>query len=132
MKTLILLLSLLVIGTSFSQKNSKVTVEYKFTNIIEGYDHKTKSEFFIDGEKISESPEHLQSKNSKNKFTVSAGKHTFKMVNYTFFEGKWEVRSIDNGYSIEGTIESEINFTKKNKITVVYDINNSEPTFVVK
>jgi hypothetical protein len=132
MKTLILLLSLLVVGTSFSQKSSKVTIEYKFTNIIEGYDHKTKTEFFIDGGKVSESKEHLQSKKAKVKFKVSAGTHTFKMVNYTFFEGRWEVRSIDNGYSIEGTIESEINFSSKRKILVQYDIDKTEPTFVVK
>lgn len=127
MKSLVLALSLLFVGVTFAQKSSKVSLTYQFKNIQDGYDHNTKTVVFIDGAMVAESSQHPQSKATTIKFTCTRGNHQIKIVNMTFYEGKWEERSIANGYSTEGTIEREILFMKKKTIKVTFDLNQPDP-----
>lgn len=132
MKHLILALLVLCTSAVYAQKPCKLTVSYKFENIQEGYDHKTKTQVYVDGALAGESSEHLQSKPTK--FTVKAprGGHQVRVVTMTYYEGKWEERSIANGYSTEGQYTNRMDLGKKKSITITFDLNQSEPIVVVK
>jgi hypothetical protein len=48
MKNVFMLIFLLMSVTSFGQRKSKLTIDWQFTGIIEGYDHDSKVEVYID------------------------------------------------------------------------------------
>lgn len=136
MKTLFLIIaSTLAISFSnnfFSQKPSKVKLEYIFTHIIDGYDHKTKTEVYIDGVKITESEPHLQSVPTQLTFSITKGRHDIKIENYAFYNNQWEKRSVETGYSLNGTIQKTMVFKKKKSIKITFDIDKTEPDVIEK
>lgn len=128
MKTKLSLLILLgVLTTSVLSakppKQGKLTVSWSFLHIVEGYDHDTKCIVFVDGKQVGESS--VKKESEKNSITVATaqGSHEVKVVNYAFYEGKWEEHTIDNTYSIDCKFEQNITIKKKTKITLVFDID---------
>ncbi len=132
MKNLFLILFIAIASISFSQKQCKVKVKYKFDNIQEGYDHKTKCMIYVDGSLKTESFEHLQSVETTIPFKVDRGTHEIKVVNMTFYEGKWEERSIANGYSTEGVYKNSFSLGKKKAINITFDLNQPDPVITIK
>lgn len=103
----------------------KITVKWTFENIVEGYDHDTKTELYVDGKLVATSTVTKESKSNSVSAIVSKGRHTIKVVNYAYYDGQWEEHTIANTYSIDCLYESEINCKKKNnKINLVFDINS--------
>ena len=132
MKNLILILFVAFASFSFAQKPCKVKVSYKFDHIIEGYDHTTKSIVYIDGVQVEESREHLQSTPMSVSFTTPKGEHEIRIVTFTYYEGKWEERSVANGYSTEGFVQQRLKFGKKKSINITFDIDIVDPIVVIK
>ena len=132
MKHLLLLLFLVAAPVFFAQKQAKLTVTYSFENIEEGYDHQTKTQVYVDGQLKGESQPHVQSKQTTFTVDVPAGNHTVRIVNLAYYEGKWEERSIANNYNCEGFWENTFTLKKKNKVTLIFDLNLSNPVVKVK
>lgn len=102
----------------------KVTVSWKFLNLVEGYDHDSKCEIYIDGNLVATSSVSKESKPNSVSFNVSKGSHTIKVVNYAYYEGTWEEHTIANNYSIDCLYENRMTFNKrKNKLPLVFDID---------
>jgi hypothetical protein len=112
------------ITTTSSPKAVKIQVSYSFAGIVDGYDHDCKTELYIDGKLVATSKPHKQSKPAKVSAKVSMGKHEVKVINYALYEGKWEVHTIANNYSIDCTWSDAIDMqTKKNVITILFDLD---------
>ena len=96
-----------------SQKTGKVKIKYSFANIVEGYDHTTKTTVLVDGVQVAESNQHKESQPTEIEFSIPVGKHDIEIVNYAFYDGKWEVHSIEKVQIRIGT-KTSMNCLKKN------------------
>lgn len=132
MKNVTLLIFLFVGSLTFAQKMGNLKVEYNFLAINEGYDHDTKMELYVDGNLVMTSTVKKESNGNNFSYKLTRGKHIIKLVNYTFYDGNFEVRSIANNYSTEGTIEREVQIKKKNTIKVTFDLNQPDPIVTIK
>ena len=90
----------------------------------EGYDHITKYEIYIDDYLIMTTTEQKESIPVLKNFKTTRGNHVLKVVNYTFYNGNWELTNRDNDYTLDGTVEQKINFNKKTLIKILYDLDN--------
>lgn len=125
MKKFTFLMALLLAGSFTFAQTVPLKVTFKFLNIVEGYDHDCKTEVFIDGVSVGESPTVKESKGCSFPVNVSTGNHDIKVVNYALYEGNWEEHSVENNYSIDCTWEeSSHNFKKESKLFLVYDIDS--------
>lgn len=129
MKTSIIILLILLSGTAFGQ-NAKVKVHIEFRGIEAGYDHLTKDEIYIDGQLVTVTPERKESEAVDMTIKVSAGTHTFRIVNWTLYEGNWEETKIDNQYNIDGFGEAECKCGKKGSVSVLYDLDDRNSPFI--
>ena len=127
MKNLFLILFVLTGTFAVTQKPAKLKVTYKFENIVEGYDHQTKTEVYVDNKLVSTSSEHKQSTPTTINVKTTRGMHNVKVVNYAYYNGQWEERSIANGYSTEGTVTKDWLLKKKNALEITYDLNQPDP-----
>ena len=121
----ILMLSLMLgfFSLSFAQ-TTELSVTFKFLNIVEGYDHNTKTEVLIDGESVGYSAEVLQSRGCTFKVNVPKGTHDIHVVNYAKYEGTWEKHLIANEYSIDCVYDGSHKFKKKKeKLFLIFDID---------
>lgn len=126
LKNLLPLLAVFTATTLFATppKEGKLTVSWVFCNIVEGYDHDTKCEVYIDGNLVSTSSTSKESQ--KNSITVNAspGKHSVKVVNYALYEGNWEEHTIANGYSIDCSYDNSMSIGPKSMLSLVFDIDS--------
>lgn len=104
--------------------NVTITVKWSFKNIVEGYDHDTKTELYVDGKLMATSTVTKESQPNSVSAVVPKGQHKIKVVNYAYYDGVWEEHTIENTYSIDCLYEADINCRKKNnKVTLVFDID---------
>lgn len=122
MKIQLLLLSLLLSLTTLAGKNVQVTIKWTFLNINEGYDHENKMVVYIDGKQIGESKVFKQSDKASYSFEIPKGKHTIKIDDYAMYEGKWDIHTKANQYSVDANYEGDINFTANTTINMTFDI----------
>ncbi|MCE3295834.1 MAG: hypothetical protein K0R65_1548 [Crocinitomicaceae bacterium] len=127
MKNLFLILFVLAGTVAVAQKPAKLKVTYNFENIVEGYDHQTKTEVYVDNKLVATSKEHKQSEPTTISVATTRGMHNIKVVNYAYYNGQWEARSTDNGYSTDGTVTKDWLLKKKNALSVTYDLNQPDP-----
>ncbi|MCE3295835.1 MAG: hypothetical protein K0R65_1549 [Crocinitomicaceae bacterium] len=118
--------------TSFGQKQIPVTIEWQFRNLVEGYEHDNKLLVYLDGNLLGESSVKNEVETNSMDFTVPKGKHTIKIVSYSLYEGNWEIRSVENEYSTNGTIERQHKFKKKTKIFLIFDMDKTEPVVDIR
>lgn len=123
MRNAFMLIFLLISTTTFGQEKSKLTIDWQFTGIIEGYDHDSIVEVYIDDVLAATSTVSKQSK--KNSVTVIAtrGAHKVRIVNFAFYENQWEEHSHANDYSLDAVYDSNLMLKKKNKISLIFDID---------
>ncbi len=132
MKNSLLIFALLLTFVGFSQKPCKVTLNYQYLNIEEGYDHLTKTQIYIDGTMIIESPEHYESQKTTVEFEIPGGSHEISIVNLAYYEGTWEEHTVENNYSIDAVVKEVIKFKKKVKIDIIFDLDSSAPIVKIK
>ena len=122
----IIALSLFVLVTSLAiQAQTKLTINFKFLNIVEGYDHTSRTQVFVDGELLATSEEFLESKGGKMKVVIPKGKHDVLVMNQALYEGEWENHTIENNYSIDCLYEEAgMKRGKKATLTLIFDIDS--------
>lgn len=108
-----------------AEKQVKLTVNLSFENIVEGYDHLTKTEVYIDGTLCGTSTIRNESVPNTVICTTSKGTHMVKVINYAYVDEVWEEHTIENQYSIDCKYESSMNLKKKNnKLNLIFDIDS--------
>lgn len=125
------ILIFLTVGSHVYAQKCKLQIHIEFRGIEDGYDHLCKDEIYFDDAKIKVTDERPESEAVDLTLKVKGGKHTFKIVNWTLYQGTWEETTINNDYSIDGFREIEHNFGKKAKISVVYDLDDSANSPIV-
>lgn len=125
MKHILWIFSALFCSIAFAQ-SPNFLVKWKFENVVEGYNHSNKMQVYIDGKFVAESAVFLESDWGEVKVAVSKGSHAVKIVNYSLYEGNWEEHTLANNYSVDGIIEEEHTFKKKNTLTIVFDIDTEQ------
>lgn len=128
MKTKNLVLALLILGsltiTNVMAKTVQITFNYKFSNIVAGYDHNSRLKIYIDGNLAGTSNAHKESVPNTYSVQVESGSHNLRAVVETEYEGVWEEHIIANTYSIDCVYETIANFSKKNTIYKIdFDID---------
>jgi len=130
MKNAVLLFFALFLTFAFKGIENKnpqegtITITYSFKSIEDGYDHLTKTLVYIDGVFITESKPHKQSVETKISFNIKPGSYKIEIINYAYYDGKWEVHSKENNYSLDCFYEGNIKLKKKLKINIVFDLDN--------
>jgi hypothetical protein len=109
--------------TSFGQGKSKLTIDWQFTGIIEGYDHDSKVEVYIDDVLTATSTISKQSKKNSVTVITTRGTHKVRIVNFALYENQWEEHSQANDYSLDAIYDSNLILKKKNKISLIFDID---------
>lgn len=126
-KMLGLLAMVIMTGTlALAQKTTKMTVEFVFINIEEGYDHVCKTEVSVDGKVVGSSPEVKQSVGAKFSVQVPKdGTHDLLVMNLAKYEGNWEEHTVDNDYSIDCFVQKSGHAFKGKgkKLYIVFDID---------
>lgn len=115
---------LLSVQAVSAQKPAKLTVEFSFKGIVEGYDHNNYCEVWIDGVKAGESSRQSESRPNSVTVLTTRGKHTVEIKNFAEYEGAWEEHLIENDYSIDCYYNAEIIIKKKKKIILLFDIDS--------
>lgn len=116
-------LFLLVVLTGYAQ-TTRLTVSFQFRNVVEGYDHDSKTQVLIDGEAVGMSGVAKQSKGTTFTVEVPTGEHELSIINWALYEGEWETHTIDNEYSIDAIYEETHTFKKPEKLYLAFDIDN--------
>lgn len=139
MKNLIILLSLatmLVLPNAAIAKKSKsatVKIDYIFKNVESGYDHRNKMVVYVDGDKIGESSAKNETEKNTYSFNIPTGKHDIKIVNYAYYDEKWEEHTEDNGYTYDCIVELDNQqISKSISISIVFDLDATGPTYKIK
>jgi hypothetical protein len=114
---------MLTFQLGFSQ-NGPFKVTWIFKNIEEGYDHTCKTQVWVDGEMVGESGEYSESEGGTMTVSVPAGTHDLRVVNLALYEGNWEEHTTANNYSIDCVFEESHKFTGKDKLFMLFDIDN--------
>jgi len=125
-RNLLLILAVLTVTTLFATppKDGKLTVSWIFCNIVEGYDHDSKCEVFIDGKSVAVSSVKKESQMNSISVTVLPGKHNVKVMNYALYEGEWEEHTIANEYSIDCSYDGNLNIKSKTQLSLLFDIDS--------
>ena len=133
-KALLLLVAIVGLHNASMAKGSKaktLTIEISFKGVEEGYDHLTKSEIFINGDFVGSTVEHKETRKISKTIEVPSNSFDFKLVNFAYYEGKWEEHTIENNYSIDCVVDERLSLGKKKKIVIVFDLD-SETSFKVQ
>lgn len=131
MKIKLLVLSLFSCMAVMAAKTVTVTVKWTFEEVVEGYDHDNKILVFIDGKSIGESGVFKESEKATYSFEVAKGKHTIKIVDYSLYEGNWDIHTKENQYSVDAFYENEINFTTNTTINMLFNVDKESSDFTV-
>ena len=102
-------------------------ITYYATGTIKGYSYSSKMQVLVDGNEVGESP--VKNQEVSNSFTVQVpkGNHELKCIMWAQTkEGVWEERLEANGYSFDWTYSASMNFKKKNKLKIEFNITNRE------
>jgi glutaredoxin-related protein len=122
-----------VVGSKeIKPKAVPLTVTWIYKNVEEGYDHDNRMEVFVDGKKVGTSDIFKESKKGTMTVMVPAGEHEITIENYAYYEGNWELHSIENNYSVDSFYTTNLMFKKKRYINLVFDIETLETIPTVK
>lgn len=127
LKLLFLLAIPFVLGTSFVKpKKGKLTITYTTVGTNEGYSYVSKLNVYIDGAWVATGPEKDQKELNSFTIDVPRGNHQFKCQLLALYEGKWEERTLDNDYSFDWKYEGDLEFEKKNTLTLEFNITDNK------
>ena len=121
---MLVFLSFSLFSLALFSQTTPLTVNYKFANIEEGYDHDSKTVVLIDGDVVGESGVAPESKGGTFTVQVPTGMHTLRVVNLALYEGVWEEHTIENNYSIDCFYETDHFFKKPEKLYLLFDVDS--------
>lgn len=112
-----------------SYKMVDFDISWIYTNVEEGYDHQNRMEVYVDGKLVATSEVFVESKLGKMSLKVPSGSHDIWVENYAYYEGNWELHSIDNSYSLDAIYSANLKFSKKaRKLKLTFDIKTLTTT----
>lgn len=111
-----------------SKEEGTLVVNWVYTGVNEGYDHTCRTKVYVDNKLVATSGEQLQSKKGKLQVAVPTGRHKVRIVNESYYEGKWEEHKKENDYSVDAITEETIELKSKNTVTMIFDITSEETT----
>lgn len=130
MKTILLICLLSLIGWNATAKDGKLTIQWTYLNVVEGYDHENKIAVWIDGERKGESSSCKATQTGTHTLLVPQGVHSLRIVGYSYYEGNWEEHTIVNEYSVDAILEETFTFTKTNTLNIAWDLDQVEDHIV--
>lgn len=126
MKIRILIACMLCCFAATAGKTVRLTINWGFTNVVEGYDHDTKIIVSVDGRQVGVSTVSKQTKTAPFAVMIPKGVHKVLIEAYAFYEGKWEAHTIANSYSLDATYETTMDFSQNKIISLVFDIDQEK------
>ncbi len=127
-KFLFFLLSLILIGTvNSAAAQAKLEISFQALNTIEGYDHLSRMQVFVDGKEVATSPEKKQSEKNAVTIKVKPGEHDIMCVLWAKYKDEgWMERTLENDFSFDWIFEKNMKLKKgKNKLNIVFDIKDN-------
>lgn len=98
-----------------------LVVQWSYQNVVDGYDHPSRLDVYVDGEKVAESKVQPESVPGTLPVPLAPGAHQVRVVAMALYEGRWEEHLVENDYGIdclwEGTVEG------KERLKLVFDID---------
>ncbi|MDX1905689.1 MAG: hypothetical protein SF053_01545 [Bacteroidia bacterium] len=120
-----LFMLLLSLPLMLAAQTSSVQISWVYDNVEKGYDHDSKCLIYVDGEQVGESSVTPETKPNSYKIAVDRGKHNIRVESWTLYEGKWEMHTVENDYSVDALYEGTHRLSKgKHKLSIVFDIDN--------
>lgn len=107
-------------------KHYTMTVQWKFTNVEEGYDHRSRMLVFVDELEYGASGESIESAGGAFELLIPKGQHRIRIVNQSFVDSKWQDHTILNNYSVEAVYEKSIEIKKAIQVTLLIDLNGEK------
>ena len=100
------------------------SVNWKFENVREGFDHDIRLVVYVDGKRYQVS--NIAKGSVGNSFKVNLPKATseLKIVAEAFYEGTWEEHSVANAYSMDAVVQKTGPFSSKLSLDVKFDIKS--------
>lgn len=127
LKLLLLLAIPFIMSSSFVKaKKGNLTITYTTVGTNEGYSYVSKMNVYIDGNLVSTGPEKDQQQKNSFSITVPQGSHEIKCLLLALYEGKWEERTVENDYSFDWKYEATLEFKKKNKLDLEFNITENK------
>jgi hypothetical protein len=123
-KTLLTLMMLMGIFAISMAQSGTMTVKFAFKGIEEGYDHICKTQVWVDGEMVGESPAVKESVGATFTVKVPTGSHNIRVINLAYYEETWEEHTVANNYSIDCLYEGTDNLKATNKFFMLHDIDS--------
>lgn len=108
---------------ALSNKKVKVTVNWTFEHVVDGYDHENKMVVMVDGKLYGESKSFKQTERATFTISVPKGKHAITIQDYAFYNGVWEPHTKANEYSVDAFYDGVIDCRKGTTITMTFDID---------
>lgn len=110
--------------TSFRGKHYPLEVNWRFVNIEDGYDHRSRMVVFVDDVQYGVSSESSESAGGIFNLKIPKGLHRIRIVNQSYLNDTWQDHTIVNNYSVEAVYEKEIAVNKGVRVTLVIDLND--------
>ncbi|MBT3801382.1 MAG: hypothetical protein HOG05_09545 [Bacteroidetes bacterium] len=101
----------------------KLSVQYEFINISDGFDHDTKTIIKIDGKQGAESSQHKESQKQTIKLIAPKGQHQIEIMNYALYKGIWEEHTVENNYSQDCLYQANMDLKDNTLIKLTFDLN---------
>lgn len=112
---------LLVGHYSFCQ-TVNLTIDYEVLNTVAGSSYESKLEIFADGKSVGMSEAKDQQIPNSVTVKIPMGRYELKAVLMANYQGKWQKRTIKNGYSNDFFWLKERNFKKDLTVKLYFDI----------
>jgi hypothetical protein len=110
-----------IVPNSYSQ-TVNLTIDFEVLNTVAGSSYDSRLEIFADGKNVGTSE--VKDQQIPNSITVKipTGRYELKAVLMANYEGKWQKRTIANGYSNDFFWLKERNFNKDLTVKLYFDI----------
>ncbi|QQR97085.1 MAG: hypothetical protein IPK18_09300 [Sphingobacteriales bacterium] len=127
MKKLLVLLACIILSyTVHAQGNVNVTFKFIFINSKAGFTYDSKLVLERNGVKVGESKIKNQELLNEATFSIPKDNATLKATIYALYNGKWEARTKNNGYSFDCVYEKNKNWDKNESIKITVDIEKND------
>lgn len=114
--------------SSSSSENINLTVNWKFANVIDGYDHQSRIVVYADGRQLGVSNASLGSKGGTYTIKVPKNTQTLRVMTESLYEGEWQENTRDNEYTNDAFAEKQGSFKSPLKLSLIMDIDTEITT----
>jgi hypothetical protein len=99
-----------------------VEASWQFVNTVEGFDHPSRVQVFVDGDLVQTSGIKQQTERNDVSFSVRKGSHTIRLETQAYYNNVWDVHTKENDYSVDAVYEAVIDFQRPLAIRMIFDV----------